>query len=109
MDDEMSGWLVENNTFVDCQTAMLLGGGRDAASRALASAARRASSERGSHSSPFLRAGWVSAAVDMALRAVAKVRRNDRRRRLLLVRMNGAREVLPRSTSPARQTVACQI
>jgi hypothetical protein len=26
----MSGWLVENNTFVDCQTAMLLGGGRDA-------------------------------------------------------------------------------
>ena len=26
----MSGWLVENNTFIDCQTAMLLGGGRDA-------------------------------------------------------------------------------
>eukprot|EP01052_Picozoa_sp_SAG31_P035741 SAG31_NODE_4355_length_3319_cov_1.559938_1_plen_58_part_00 len=26
----MSGWLVENNTFEDCQTAMLLGGGRDA-------------------------------------------------------------------------------
>jgi hypothetical protein len=30
MDDEISGWLVENNTFIDCQTAMLLGGGRDA-------------------------------------------------------------------------------
>jgi hypothetical protein len=29
MDDEMSGWHVENNTFIDCQTAMLLGGGRD--------------------------------------------------------------------------------
>jgi hypothetical protein len=27
MDDEMSGWLVENNSFIDCQTAMLLGGG----------------------------------------------------------------------------------
>ena len=33
MDDEMSGWLVRNNTFVDCQTAMLLGGGRDAVVR----------------------------------------------------------------------------
>jgi hypothetical protein len=30
MDDEISGWRVENNTFIDCQTAMLLGGGRDA-------------------------------------------------------------------------------
>ena len=30
MDDEISGWTVRNNTFRDCQTAMLLGGGRDA-------------------------------------------------------------------------------
>ena len=30
MDDEISGWTVRNNTFTDCQTAMLLGGGRDA-------------------------------------------------------------------------------
>lgn len=28
LDDQMSGWVVANNTFVDCQTGILLGGGR---------------------------------------------------------------------------------
>lgn len=28
LDDQMSGWLIENNSFVDCQTGALIGGGR---------------------------------------------------------------------------------
>lgn len=28
LDDQMSGWLVENNTFVDCQIGLFVGGGR---------------------------------------------------------------------------------
>eukprot|EP00930_Biecheleria_cincta_P044390 TRINITY_DN30509_c0_g1_i1.p1 TRINITY_DN30509_c0_g1~~TRINITY_DN30509_c0_g1_i1.p1 ORF type:complete len:646 (+),score=106.02 TRINITY_DN30509_c0_g1_i1:148-2085(+) len=29
LDDQMSGWLWENNTFQDCDTALFIGGGRD--------------------------------------------------------------------------------
>ena len=28
LDDQMSGWVVENNTFVDCQIGLFVGGGR---------------------------------------------------------------------------------
>ena len=28
LDDQMSGWVVENNSFIDCQIAMFVGGGR---------------------------------------------------------------------------------
>jgi hypothetical protein len=29
LDDQMSGWLVENNRFINCTTGMFIGGGRD--------------------------------------------------------------------------------
>ena len=31
MDDQLCGTLVQNNTFIDCQQAVLVGGGRDTA------------------------------------------------------------------------------